>query len=220
MITILGTSHVSKRSKKEAALAIADADIVCIELDYGRAEGLRSGREATFAEMRAALGLKTAVMASVMRSLQKKIAKDVGVVAGVEMKAALEEAAKQGKRVFLIDRDIRITMQRLSKNFGWAEATQMVKDLFRRRKIDLHPSDELVLELIEELRKHYPRIYKVMVAERDKHMAAALVHIQLQHPEQKLVAIVGKGHVPGMLKQINYINASVPVRVWTSPAKN
>lgn len=217
MIVLLGTSHVSKQSKREVAEAIASADIICIELDLGRAEGLRSGKQASFSELRKALGLKAAVMASVMRSLQKKIAADVGVVAGVEMKAALDEAAKQRKKIFLIDRDIRITMQRLSKNFGWQEIRQMARDLFRRRNIDIHPSDELVLELIAEIKQSYPRIYAVMVAERDRHMAAALVHIQQQHPDQIVLAVVGKGHVPGMIERINYLNAHIPVSTWNSP---
>lgn len=217
---MLGTSHVSKQSSREVREAIEHADIVAIELDPGRAAGLLSKREATFSELRQALGMKGAIMASVMRSVQKRIAKSVGVIPGIEMKTALKEAQKQQKHVALIDRDIRITLQRLSKSFGWPEVKQIGKDMFRKREVPLHPSDELVLELIEDMKVHYPRIYKAMVSERDVYMSRALVYIQEQHPEKRILAVVGKGHVPGMLEQINYINKQADVTVWSSRAKS
>jgi pheromone shutdown protein TraB len=96
----------------------------------------------------------------------------------------------------------------------------MVRDAFRKRQVSIHPSDEVVLELLAEMRVHYPRIYKVMVEERDKFMAGALVHLAEKYPEKTIVAIVGKGHVPGMLSQIKYLNKDVAVSLWTSPAKN
>jgi pheromone shutdown protein TraB len=219
MIILLGTSHVSKQSSREVHQAVGEADIVAIELDPGRAAGLLSKREATFSELREALGVKGALMASVMRSIQKRIAKSVGVIPGLEMKTALSEAQKQKKTVALIDRDIRITLKRLTKAFGWREIKQMGKDMFRRREMPLHPSDELVVELIAEMRTHYPRIYQVMVHERDIYMARALVYLSEQNPEKTIVAIVGKGHIPGMLEQINYINKQAAVKVWSSPER-
>lgn len=218
MITILGTSHISKQSSKEVKEAIEETDIVCIELDAGRAQGLLEKKQATFKELRQALGLKAAIMTSILRSLQQRLAKDVDVLPGVEMRTALLAAMQGGKQIFLIDRDIRTTMQRLSKAFGWGEAWQLVKD-FRPRKIPIHPDDDLVLQLMKELKQHYPRIYKVMVSERDKYMAAALVEIQLANPEKRVLVVVGKGHVSGMLKEINYINHSVPVNMWNSQEK-
>jgi pheromone shutdown protein TraB len=218
MITILGTSHISKRSSKEVREAIATADIVAIELDGARAAGLMTNKRATFKELHQALGLKTALMAMIMRSLQEKIAKNVGVLPGIEMRTALKEANEQQKLIALIDRDIRVTLKRLSSSFGWPEIKQMAKDSFRKREIPIHPSDDLVVELLEEMKRYYPRIYKAMVAERDLYMAKALIHVQLEHPDKHIVAIVGKGHVQGMVHQINYLNSQMPVRLWSSQA--
>jgi pheromone shutdown protein TraB len=220
MIILLGTSHVSKQSGKDVKEAIAHADIIALELDAARAEGLLSKKQATFTELRKALGLKSAIITTILRSLQQRIGKSVGVEPGVEMLAALKEASRQQKHVALIDRDIRVTMQRLSASFGWPEIRQMSKDFFRRREIPVHPDDDLVDELIGEMRKSYPRIYKAMVAERDVHMARILVHIAEQNPEKTILAVVGKGHVPGMRHQINYIKPQLPVVVWPSLVKN
>jgi pheromone shutdown protein TraB len=217
MIILLGTSHVSTQSSKEVQEAMSQVDIVALELDAGRAQGLLEDRKATFKELKAALGLKAALMATVLRSIQEKAAKNIGVLPGVEMRMALKEAAKQRKQIFLIDREIRITIKRLSDNFGWREIKQISKDMFRRRAIPVHPSDDLVVELLEEMKMHYPRIYKVMVAERDHHMAVAAVKLQAENPEKNILVVVGKGHVKGMTHQINYLNSQMQVSVWHSP---
>lgn len=215
MITLLGTSHVSTQSKHEVEHAIAEHDIIAIELDAGRAQGLLSEREASFSELRAALGTKAAVMAALMRSIQKRIGKSVGVMPGVEMKAALHAAHAAHKPVVLIDRDVRVTLKRLSSNFGWQEIKAMAKDMFRKRAVPIHPSDDVVEELVIEMKEQYPRIYRVMIEERDVYMSKVLIHVARQEPEKRILAIVGKGHVPGMLHQINYLNNTVGVQTWS-----
>ena len=197
-ITLVGTSHVSKQSAHDAQAAIATADLVAIELDHGRAQGLLSGKRATFGELRKHLGFRTALLATTLRWLQERIASSLDVTPGLEMKAALETAAKANKPVALIDREITVTMHRLRAAFGAREFLQMCKDAFRRRKIPVHPSDDFVVQILGEMKQHYPRLYRAMVAERDEHMANALVRLAERYRGQHIVAIVGKGHVPGM----------------------
>lgn len=218
MITLLGTSHVSAQSSREVAAAIAHADLVALELDYGRMQGILQEREATFSEMRKSLGLKSAMIAAVLRSIQKRMAKNLGVLPGVEMRTALREAQKANKPLALIDREITTTMKRLSKVFGIPELKQMSKDMFRRRKIPIHPSDDVVLELLGELREHYPRLYQVLVHERDVHMSHAVNYLAQKHPEKRILVIVGKGHIPGMIQQINHLNPQLQVGLWSSQA--
>lgn len=222
MITILGTSHVSTQSSKEVKEAVAEEQfaIVAIELDHGRLAGILTNKKATFTELRQALGMKGALLASVMRFIQEKIAANVGVIPGVEMRAALEAAAKHKKPVALIDQDIQITMKRLSKSFGWREIRRMVADSFKREKLSIHPDDDLVVELLGKIKVRYPRIYKAIVHERDIHMARQLVQLSADHPDQQILAVVGKGHVQGMIEQIKHINQAFPVCVWRSNEKN
>ena len=216
MITILGTSHVSTRSQREVRAAIPDAGIVAIELDAGRAGALLTNKRATFSELRQALGVKGALLASVLRWFQEKIAKDLGVVPGIEMRAALLECKKQQKIVGLIDRPVQVTLQRLSKNFGWPEIRQMLRDFGKKQQLSIHPDDDLVAQLLEQMKDKYPRIYRVMVSERDLYMARALLHLVEQYPGQNILAIVGKAHVPGLVKQISYLNPQIAVSVWNS----
>ena len=62
----------------------------------------------------------------------------------------------------------------------------------------MHPSDDFVVQILGEMKQHYPRLYRAMVAERDEHMANALVRLAERYRGQHIVVIVGKGHVPGM----------------------
>lgn len=212
MITLLGTSHVSAKSKALVEAAIADHDVIAIELDAGRAHALISGQRATFAEMRAAVGVRAALVANVLRSFQERIAKHLGVVPGLEMKAALEAAHAHDKIATLIDRDVRITLQRFTKSIGVREVVRMIGDLFRPRKqMSVHPSGELVLALLEEMRERYPRIYRAMVSERDAYMARQLLAIKRKWPDKRVLAVVGMGHVPGMARHLE--EAGVPYKV-------
>ena len=197
-LRILGTSHVSAASSRAVAAAISHVDLVAIELDAGRAHAIMSGERSTFAELRAALGLKTAIIAFSMRSLQERIAKSLGVVPGLEMKAALEAATKSDKTIALIDRDVRQTLKRLSASLGFQELKSFIRDMFRRRKISTHPSDAVVLELLAEMKTRYPRVYAAMVSERDEYMVRQLTALRRDYPGQNILVVVGKGHVPGM----------------------
>jgi len=219
-LMLVGTSHVSKQSARDVEDAILDADVVAIELDRGRAQGLLSGKRAGFGELRAHLGLRTALLATTLRWLQERIAASLDVTPGLEMKTALENAGKAKKTVALIDRDISVTMHRLRAAFGWREFLQLCKDSFRRRKVPVHPTDDFVDQILGEMREKYPRLYTVMVAERDVYMAGALVKLAEHYRGKRIVAIVGKGHVPGMREQIRYLNDSLKVSVWTSRVKN
>lgn len=219
-ILLVGTSHVSTQSAQDVRDAIEHADVVAIELDRGRAEGLMSGRRASFNELRRHLGFRTALLATVLRWLQERIAASLDVTPGLEMKAALDAAAHAKKPAALIDRNIAVTMHRLRVAFGWREFVQMARDAFTRRKVPVHPSDDFVEKLLLEMRERYPRLYNVMVAERDQYMASALVKLARHYEGQRIVAIVGKGHVPGMIEQIRYLNEGVSVTTWTSRGKS
>jgi len=177
-----------------------------------------TGERATFSDLRAGLGLRTALVAYSLRSLQERIAKSLDVVPGLEMKVALEESNKAGKTVALIDRDVRVTLRRLSASIGWQEFRAFFGDLFRRRKVSIHPSDELVLVLLNEMKARYPRVYAAMVSERDLYMIHQVLALRAAYPEQVILVIVGKGHIPGMSKLLN--QSKTPHQVLSDHVKH
>ena len=64
-------------------------------------------------------------------------------------------------------------------------------------------SQEILIEkLIKRVKERYPYFYKILIAERDKYMARKLYRIMLENKNKIIVAIVGAGHVPGILSRI------------------
>ena len=48
----------------------------------------------------------------------------------------------------------------------------------------------------------YPSLYKILVDERDIHMAKQLNKISSLYPDKQIVAVVGAGHIKGILSYL------------------
>jgi pheromone shutdown-related protein TraB len=211
-ISIIGTSHVSSESVKEVEQAIEHgADIVAVELDAQRAHALMHNQKSKITPgMIRNVGFKGFLFLAVASFLQKKIGRLIGVQPGAEMKAALRAAQRKGAKIALIDRDITITLRRLSNAFGWKERFRFIRDALSGRlantelaefkKMDLRkvPSKKLISAVLGRMKRDYPSLYRVLVEERNRHMAAALLHIANENPEAHIVAVVGAGHEEGI----------------------
>lgn len=122
------------------------------------------------------------------------------------MLAAVRLARKDSKQVLLIDRDLHITLQLLNRSLGWRECKQFMKDLWRGvfggERLSFDPStvpdEKLVLYLLAEMKRRYPRPYHVLVTERNSYMVASLLNYHAERPFEKVLVVVGAGHVHGM----------------------
>jgi pheromone shutdown protein TraB len=61
------------------------------------------------------------------------------------------------------------------------------------------PNDELIKTLMEKVKKIYPSVYKILVHDRNRFMATNLNKIHNMFPDKKILAVVGAGHVSGLL---------------------
>ena len=216
-IHIIGTSHVSKDSIEEVTNYIKEKkpDIIAVELDARRAHALFHKPESKISiKMIKVIGVKGFLFYSLANFVQKKIGRIIGIQPGSEMKTAIIEGLREKKEIALIDQDVRKTLKRLSEEITWKEKLRFLKDLVRNplypelkkmKKIDLRkiPSEELVLMVINYLKKRYPNVYKVLIEERNEHMVSALSKIAKKRPESKIVAVVGAGHEEGMWKRLS-----------------
>jgi pheromone shutdown protein TraB len=122
--TLLGTAHVSRASVDAVHAAIAGGgyDTIAVELDPQRLAALsdpealakldlvkvlREGKTALFA---ANLGLA---------AYQRRLAEQLGIEPGAELKAAVNDADARSLPVHLIDRDVGLTFKRASQRLGW-----------------------------------------------------------------------------------------------------
>ncbi len=209
-IHIIGTSHISKQSVREITDAIEKEKpaIVAVELDQKRLYALlhKQKRGFSLADIRR-VGVKGFLFALLGSWVQKKLGKYTGMVPGSEMLTSVQLARKHKLHLSLIDQDIEITLKRLSQAFTWSEKWHFVRDFFRGvywgmakpgklQSFDLTkvPAEKVIENMINEIKKSYPNLYRVLIKERNEVMAKRLVELQQANTEKNILAVVGAGH--------------------------
>lgn len=215
-IYLLGTAHVSQRSVSDVRRVIQELrpDTVCVELDATRHQGLVDPARwrnldifQVIRERRVSFLLSSLVLSGYQRRLGQKL----GVRPGAEMLAAIEQAESVGARLVLADRDIQATLQRTWAALSFWDSVQLVGTLvgalFAKGEITAEQVEALkdrdtISELIREFAEVMPRLQRPLIDERDRYLMSAI----REAPGQRVVAVVGAGHVAGM---IGYLEAPV-----------
>jgi pheromone shutdown-related protein TraB len=211
-IYIVGTAHVSARSVQDVrdTVAAVRPDTIAIELCEPRYQGMvrkNAWRETNlFRVIRQ--GKATFLLAQLaMQSFYRRLGKQLEVEPGAEMMAGAACAQEIGARLELIDRRIDITLKRVWRHLGFWQRIKllgvMIEALFSSDEIGggdieaLKQQDQLE-SLMGEMGKAFPEIKKRLIDERDIYLAQKLRAV----PGERIVAVVGAGHVPGMLQSI------------------
>ena len=211
-LTIIGTAHVSAESVEEVKDAIYEQqpDVVAIELDNGRyirmkKEMMGIVEDDTISvtkiikENKVGLFLTTTILSY----FQSKVGADLDVKPGSEMIGAIEAAEDLKIPIALIDRDINITLQRALNRMGFWEKSKFIIGLITSiftgdgdEEIDVEElkNPENLDDLMEMFKDEAPSVYEVLVKERDEYLAGRIMQI----PEDKVIAVVGAGHQPGI----------------------
>jgi pheromone shutdown protein TraB len=218
---VVGTSHIASQAVRDVRQAYMEfqPSVLAVELDQNRLAGLLSReRPKPSIRMVREIGVKGYLFAVIGGSLQRRLGRFVGVTPGSDMLAAVRLARKDSKQVLLIDRDLMVTLQRLNRALGWPEFKQFAKDLWRgllgkeRLSFDLStvPDEQLVTHLLAELKRRYPRPYHILVAERNTYMAASLLSYHAGRPYDRVLVVVGAGHVHGMRQLLDAAQGNSP----------
>ncbi len=205
MITLLGVGHVFDiGSAIRAEVHRRRPKIVALELDPARFAYLMNRTPRT----------RRPSVFGLLASFQSRIAEQYGVQVGDEMLAAAKAAQEIGCPVALIDQDSRVTLTRAWQAMSFAERVRLVvfslSGLFVRRKrveaeLDRFYQDER--GYLEQFAQELPTVKRVLIDERDAQMAGAIR--SLHETRGDLVAVVGDGHVEGLLKLLG----GLPVEV-------
>jgi pheromone shutdown-related protein TraB len=203
-LVIVGTSHIAESSLKEIEFIFnkENPDLIAVELDQQRLYALLSNQKPNYSpRMIKEIGLKGYLFALFGSLIQQKLGDIVGIKPGSDMLRAVQLAKLNNKKIALIDRDVRITLTRLSNAIEWKEKLNFVIDLFstpfsKKMKINLKtvPEKELIKKLLGLLKKRYPGLYRVLVEERNKILALKLKTLLENYPDQKIMAVLGAGH--------------------------
>lgn len=215
--TLLGTAHVSQSSVDTVRAAIASGayDTIAVELDPQRLQALtdpdalakldlikvlREGKAALFA---ANLGLA---------AYQRRLAEQLGIEPGAELKAAVLDARERGLALHLIDRDVGVTFKRASAKLGWWGRARLLGGLATALFVDESVGDVEIEKLKQgdlleasfgEFAADNPALYDTVIAERDRYMAARLRQSASQADGARdVLAVVGAGHLQGLAKAL------------------
>ncbi len=222
--TLLGTAHVSQASVDAVRDAIASGrfDAVAVELDEHRLvaltdpdalarmdliEVLRTGRTPMFAANLA------------LAAYQRRLAEQLAIEPGAELKRAVLEARQRDLPVHLIDRDVGRTFRRAWGRLGfWARARLgggLLGALLAREDVDAEDIEKLKQgDLLESTFSEFatgsPALYETVIAERDRYMAARLR--QSAGDAREVLAVVGAGHLAGLSRHLR-ADADAPERI-------
>jgi pheromone shutdown-related protein TraB len=214
---LLGTAHVSRTSVQavEAIIEREPFDAIAIELCESRARGMRDPE--AFAKLDLFQVIRTGKAGMVFASLalssfQQRIAEQYGIEPGAEMKAAMREADMRGLPLWLVDREIGITLNHAYRGVRFRDRMGIVGSLlasvFSHEEIDEAEIEKLkqgdILEgAFGEFARESKPLYEALIGERDRFMAARLREESTQNPTAKRVLVViGAGHLAGIQREL------------------
>ncbi|MBB5347773.1 TraB/GumN family protein [Desulfoprunum benzoelyticum] len=226
-IILVGTAHISQESVDLARTVIdrMQPDCVCLELDDKRYQALTQKERWQSLDLKAVIRnkqLSTLVISLFMASYQKKLGNKLGVTPGAELLAADQAAKDRQIPVSLCDRDIRITLRRAWKSTSlWKKGylvTSLLASIFDDTEISEEKLSELkrkdvLTELMDELGETLPDLKRVLIDERDIYLAEKIK----SSPGQRLVAIVGAGHISGIVRELAIDNRQRIADISTIP---
>lgn len=230
-IVLVGTAHISQQSVDTVLETIRteEPDTVCVELDQQRYQNLKNQENWKSLNLIEVIkkGQMPFLLANVaLASYQKRMGLTTGVKPGAELAAAATAAEEADIQVELVDRSIRTSLLRIWRRTGfWSKMkvlATLVTSLFEKQELSeedlakLRQGDTLNT-MLEEMGEVLPSVKTVLVDERDTYMA----HKISQVPGEKIVAVVGAAHVPGILRQIKQeISPEVIQEIDTVPPKS
>ncbi|MEE9536794.1 MAG: TraB/GumN family protein [Desulfobacterales bacterium] len=210
---LVGTAHVSKKSAQLVRTVIEEEnpDTVCVELCQSRYQAIKQKDRWQDTDIIKVVKEKNSFLLLsnlLLASFQKRIAKQFGIKPGQEMITAIETAETVGAQIHLADRDIRTTLSRTWRIMGfWGKMKLMFQlilslgqlDEIKEEDIEKMKQQDVLETLLAEVGKSLPALKAILIDERDQYLAEKI----RTAPGNKVVAVVGAGHIPGIKKSWN-----------------
>lgn len=208
-IYLVGTAHVSRESVDEVDRVIREytPDNVCIELDEQRFKSIKDKDKWSKLDIAQVIKSKQSFLMLgnlVLASSQKRMGLDMGVKPGEEMIQAINVCEELDVPFTFADRPIQVTLRRawgLSSLWGKAKLmSALLSFAFSNEKISEDELEEMkktsaTHNVMNEVSEYLPAAKNVLIDERDQYLASKIFNAD----GKKIVAIVGAGHVPGIL---------------------
>lgn len=212
-IILVGTAHVSKKSAEEVKEVIEAErpDSVCIELDDQRFQSIMDKDRWKKMDIFKIVKEKKAtflLMNLLISSFQKRLAKQFDINPGQEMIQGIESANEIGATLVLADRNIQVTFSRIWSGVGlWGKAQLLMSivfsifntESFSEEDLEKMKSQDMLSAMLDEFTEYFPQLKVPLIDERDQYLAQKIKTA----PGNKVVAVLGAAHVPGIKEEIN-----------------
>ncbi len=212
-ILLIGTAHISQSSVDEVnnVLNQVKPDTVCIELCPSRYQAMLAKDQWKNMDIFKVIreGKSFLLFANlIMTAFQRRLGSRLGVKPGSEMFEAANVAEKLNSELVLADRDIKITLQRTwrgmeflgkIKVLGHLLASLLVREEISKEEIEKLKENDALSEAMQMLSKQSPEMKRILIDERDQYMAEKI----RQSMGKLVVAVVGAGHVKGLIAELN-----------------
>ncbi len=207
---LIGTAHVSKNSAElvESKILEIKPDIVCIELDEQRLQNIKNRNKYENIDIFKIIKSRQLfffIGQFIMASFQKKISEKTGSKPGEEFIRAINISDDQGIPLALIDRNIGTTLKRawrltpLKHKFKFLGSLIFSNDdEFDNVDIEQLKNSDAIETLVKSFSEELPETKKVLIDERDLYLAYGIQ----KNLHQKTIAVVGAGHVAGILSYL------------------
>jgi pheromone shutdown-related protein TraB len=214
---LLGTAHVS-RASVEAVREILDRetfDAVAVELCDPRYKSMRDPESFRNLDLfqiirQGKAGLVAANLA--LSAFQRRLAEQFGIEPGAEMKAAIDGAEARDLPVWLIDREVGITLKRAIRSVGFLDrlgimgglaASLVTREDVEESEIEKLKEGDMLGSMFSEFARESPPLFEALIAERDRYMTARLREesadaAAAEKPVKRVLAVIGAGHLAGI----------------------
>lgn len=209
-LRIVGTAHVSSASVAlvNAQIKEFEPDLVAVELCESRLRSLKQPDDLDNDDLLKIINegrSSMILLQSALAAQQRRMGLETGEKPGAELLAAIEAAEEANIEHALIDRDVVITLRRAWRKMGLREKWRVLNALLWDDDDEDFDLDELLEDsdmlttLMEEARDAAPRAGEVLIDERDAYLAG---RIQQVRGKGKVLAVVGAGHINGIIEHL------------------
>lgn len=209
-ITLIGTAHVSRESADlvRRVITAERPDTVCVELCASRYQALKDQAGWQNMDIIKVVREKKAMLLLahlLLAAFQRRIADRLDIRPGEEMLQAAAAAEETGATIHLADRDIRITLARTWRAMRFRDKLKLIPQLvlsmgeaekITEEDVERLKQQDMLESVLAELGQSMPKVREALIDERDRYLCEKI----RSAPGNRIIAVVGAGHVPGILR--------------------
>lgn len=212
-VYLVGTAHVSSESIDDVrrTVELVDPDAICVELCQARYEAFT--RPDAWRKMDVFKVIKegkaTLLLSHlIMSAFYKRIGDRLGVRPGADMLEGIRLAHERGVELVLADRDVQVTLKRTWRRLNlWNRlkllflllTSALVEPEIDKETVDDLKRQDRLGDVLTEFAEAFPAVKQCVIDERDVYLAQRI----REAGGQRVVAVVGAGHVPGIARAIH-----------------